>query len=215
MALAKPPLSSCSRVYDPTTGVISADGVDLRELDPCSWQQRSAAVFQDFVHYPWTAAENIALRPDVPEAVISAAAQRAGALGMIEALPEGWRTTLSRSFGGVDLSGGQWQRVALARALCAVERGAAILILDEPTAQLDVRQEAAFYEQFLELTRGLTTIVVSHRFSTVRRADNIVVLEAGRITESGNHDELVAANGRYAAMFALQARRFTDNDDNG
>jgi ATP-binding cassette subfamily B protein len=201
-----------SRLCDPNAGTISVDGVDLKELDPYSWQQRTAAVFQDFVHYPWTVAENIALHPDVPEDVTRAAAKRAGALGIIEALPDGWHTPLSRSFGGVDLSGGEWQRIALARALCAVERGAALLILDEPTAHLDVRQEAAFYEQFLELTRGLTTIVVSHRFSTVRRADNIVVLEAGRITESGHHDELVAANGRYARMFALQARRFTEGD---
>jgi len=110
--------------------------------------------------------------------------------------------------GGVDLSGGQWQRIALARALYAVERGARVLVLDEPTAQLDVRAEAAFYERFLELTAGTTSLVISHRFSTVRRADRIAVLDGGAITELGSHAELVAAGGTYAEMFALQAAAF-------
>jgi ATP-binding cassette subfamily B protein len=108
----------------------------------------------------------------------------------------------------VDLSGGQWQRIALARALFAVQAGASVLVLDEPTAQLDVRAEVAFFDRFLDVTRGLTTIVISHRFSTVRRADRIVVLDGGRITEQGHHDELVAAGGQYADLFELQARRF-------
>jgi ABC-type multidrug transport system fused ATPase/permease subunit len=141
------------------------------------------------------------------------AAARAGALDLIESLPRGWDTVLSRRYtGGVDLSGGQWQRIALARALFAVEGGARVLILDEPTAALDVRAEAALYDRFLELTAGLTTILISHRFSTVRRADRICVLEGGRVVEQDTHDRLVAAGGRYAAMFALQAARFAEAD---
>src|SRR5204863_5493655 len=115
--------------------------------------------------------------------------------------------------GGADLSGGQWQRVAIARALMAVEGGAPVLVLDEPTAHLDVRAEVAFFGQFLELTRGLTTIVISHRFSTVRRADRIVVLEHGRVVEDGSHEELLALGGRYAEMFELQAARFSTDDE--
>jgi ATP-binding cassette subfamily B protein len=133
-----------------------------------------------------------------------------GALDLIESLPRGWDTILSPRYeGGVDLSGGQWQRIALARALFAVEAGARVLILDEPTAALDVRAEADLFDRFLSITQGLTTILVSHRFSTVRRADRIVVLDGGRVVEQGTHDELVAAGGRYARMFALQADRFS------
>lgn len=200
-----------ARFYDPTAGRISVDGVDLRELDPTAWQGRVAAVFQDFVRYPLTAAENIgfgAARNGAHEA----AASRADALALVEGLPAGWDTVLTREFeGGVDLSGGEWQRLALARALfAAAATGGGLLILDEPTAHLDARAEASFIDGFLEVTRGCTTIVISHRFSTVRRADHIVVLDGGRVTEAGSHDGLVAAGGRYAAMFALQAERFAD-----
>ena len=127
------------------------------------------------------------------------------------ALPQGWDTVCAPGYrGGTDLSGGQWQRIALARALYAAARGARVLILDEPTAQLDIRAEAAFYNRFLELTSGLTTMVISHRFATVRRAERIAVLDQGRITELGTHDELVAAGGSYAEMFTLQAARFAE-----
>jgi len=196
------------RLYDPSGGRILVDGIDLRELDPRAWQRRVAAVFQDFVRYPLSAADNVAmgsLALTGDAAVLEDCARRAGALPVVEALPRGWETVLTSRFGGADLSGGQWQRVALARALLAVRGGASVLVLDEPTASLDLRAEAAFFDQFLDLTRGLTTILISHRFATVRRATRICVLEGGRIVELGTHDELVSAGGRYARMFELQA----------
>ncbi len=200
------------RFYDPTQGAIAVDGVDLRELDAASWQRRIAAVFQDFAHYPLSAHDNIAFgdvrRHDDREA-LRRAATSAGIADVIERLPAGWDTPLSREFpGGIDPSGGQWQRLALARVLFAVEAGASILVLDEPTANLDIRAEADFYDRFLDLTRGLTTIVVSHRFSTVRHADHIVVLDRGLVSEAGSHAELMALGGRYAAMFTLQAAAY-------
>ena len=147
-------------------------------------------------------------------------AARVGADHIIDELPRGWDTTLSSRYtGGVDLSGGQWQRIAFARALYAVEQGACVLVLDEPTANLDVRAEAALYEQFLDLTAGgrdddpLTTVLVSHRLSTVRRADRIVVLAEGAVVEDGTHDDLIALDGLYARMFQAQATRFTDEAD--
>ncbi|HVE95118.1 MAG TPA: ABC transporter ATP-binding protein [Acidimicrobiales bacterium] len=203
-----------ARLYDPTGGRITVDGVQLTDLDPSGWQRRISAIFQDFTRYQITAAENIAYgapeRADDRDA-LRRAAERAGALDLIDGLAEGWDTVLSRQYkNGTDLSGGQWQRIALARAMFAVEAGAGVLILDEPTASLDVRAEAEVYDRFLELTRGLTTIVISHRFSTVRRADRIVVLADGQVAEDGTHEELLAAGGRYARMFRLQAARFTD-----
>ncbi|HUP87383.1 MAG TPA: ABC transporter ATP-binding protein [Acidimicrobiales bacterium] len=205
-----------ARLHDPTSGRITVDGIDLRELDADAWQQRVAAIFQDFTHYELSAADNVgfgalALRDQPDE--LDAAIHSAGAGDIIAGLPAGWDTPLSRRFtGGTDLSGGQWQRIALARALLAVRNGAGILVLDEPTANLDVRAEAELYDRFLEITRGVTTVVISHRFSTVRRADRIVVLDAGRVAEDGTHDELVVAGGQYARMFTLQAARFTDLD---
>jgi ATP-binding cassette subfamily B protein len=140
---------------------------------------------------------------------VGAVARLAGASEVVARLPAGWDTPLSREFSdGAQLSGGEWQRLALARALFAVRSGAGVLILDEPTAALDVRGEAEVYERFLDLTRGATTLVISHRFSTVRRADRIVVIDEGRVVEDGTHDALVAAGGVYAAMYSLQARRF-------
>jgi ATP-binding cassette subfamily B protein len=145
---------------------------------------------------------------------IEAAAREAGVKDVIDTLPAGWDTVLSRAYtDGVDLSGGQWQRIALARALFAVRHGATVLALDEPTSQLDIRAEAAFYERFLDITRGLTTIVISHRFPTVRLADRICVLDGGRVVEQGSHDELYAAGGVYARMFRMQAERFEDPTD--
>jgi ATP-binding cassette subfamily B protein len=203
-------------LYQPTGGRISVDGLDLRELDPRSWQRRLAVIFQDYVRYGLDAAANIGLGAPSrmgDTAALQAAANWANAGGILDSLPAGLATPLSsRYVGGVDLSGGQWQRIALARALFAVGAGASVLVLDEPTAQLDVRAEVAFFDQFLQLTSGLTAIVISHRFSTVRRADRIVVLEQGRIVEEGSHDALLRHGGRYAELYYLQARRFVPGE---
>ncbi len=203
-----------SRLYAPDAGCITVDALDLRTLDASRWQRRVTAVFQDFAQYQLSARDNIGLgAPDLAHdgERLREAARQAGALELIESLPHGWDTILSRRYSdGVDLSGGQWQRLALARALFAAQGGARVLILDEPTASLDVRAEADLYDRFLEITRGLTTILISHRFSTVRRAERICVLEHGRVVEQGSHEELLATSGRYAGMFELQAARFSE-----
>jgi ATP-binding cassette subfamily B protein len=199
-------------LYEPSAGAILVDGVDLRTLEPGQWRRNVAVIFQDFVHYQTSAAENIAFgdaavgeRRDA----IRRAAERAGVLELLEDLPKGLDTPLSSNYrDGVDLSGGQWQRLALARAFYAVEAGANILVLDEPTASLDIRSEAAFLDRFIELTKGLTTVVISHRFATVRKADWIVALETGKIVEQGTHESLLATGRRYREMFDLQAERF-------
>lgn len=203
------------RLYDPDAGTITADGVDLRDLDLAAWRGRLTAVFQDFVRFELPLRTNVAPK-GAPDDVIRAALADAGA----EAIAGGdLDVVLSKAYeGGTDLSGGQWQRVALARALCAVRQGADVVLLDEPTAQLDVRGEAEIFERLLAATSGCTTILISHRFSTVRQADLICVVEHGRVIELGSHDELVAAGGRYRTMFDLQASRFTDEletDDQG
>jgi ATP-binding cassette subfamily B protein len=206
-----------ARLREPSAGRITIDGVDLRDLDARDWQRQVAVVNQDFGRYPLTVRENVAfcdlaadgLGGGFDAAALARAAARAGVRDFVATLPHGWDTVCSPGYrSGTDLSGGQWQRVALARALYAAERGARVLVLDEPTAHLDIRAEAAFYDQFLELTSGLTTMVISHRFATVRRAERIAVLDSGRITELGRHSELVAAGGRYAEMFAVQAARY-------
>jgi ATP-binding cassette subfamily B protein len=196
------------RLYDPEAGAVLVDGVDLRDLDLASWRSRLAAVFQDFVRYQLPLRDNVAPGggedEDVRRALETARAEDVAGLG----------TTLSRAYrGGTELSGGQWQRVALARALYAVRLGAGVILLDEPTAQLDVRGEAEIFDRLLESTRGCTTILISHRFSTVRRADLICVLEGGRVIELGSHDELMALGGRYRTMFDLQAARFVEPEE--
>ena len=200
------------RLYDPDVGSITVDDRDLRDVDPVAWRHRIAAVFQDYVQFELSAYDNVAygaLANRHDAASVAEAAALAGASDLVDRLAAGWDTPLSREFSdGAQLSGGEWQRLALARALFAVRSGAGVLILDEPTAALDVRGEAEVYERFLELTRGVTTVVISHRFSTVRRADRIVVIDAGRVVEQGTHDELTAAGGPYAAMYSLQASRF-------
>lgn len=201
------------RFYDPQAGRILVDEADVRRFAAQEWHRRVAAIFQDYVQFGLSAYDNIALgalhRRDDRDLVMQAA-QLAGADEFIERLPRGWDTVLSNEFTkGTQLSGGQWQRLALARALFAVRAGAGVLILDEPTAALDVRGEADVYERFLELTKGTTTIVISHRFSTVRRADSIAVLEHGKVVERGTHDELIADGGLYAQMYDLQSSRFS------
>jgi ABC-type multidrug transport system fused ATPase/permease subunit len=208
-----------ARLYDPQAGRITVDGIDLRDIAPAAWHRRVAAIFQDFVQFELSAEDNVgfgALDRRGDREALARAADQAGAGAVIGRLAAGWQTPLSRQVsGGTQLSGGEWQRLALARALFAVQAGAGVLVLDEPTAALDVRGEAEVYERFLELTRGVTTIVISHRFSTVRRADRIVVLEHGAVIEDGSHDALVAAGGRYAGMYALQAARFVDEAAGG
>jgi ATP-binding cassette, subfamily B, bacterial len=195
------------RLYDPQAGAIEIDGVDLREFDIASWRTRVAAVFQDFIRFELPLRDNVAPK-GAPDDIVRAALESAGGANLAPL-----DTILARGYdGGTDLSGGQWQRVALARALAAVRLGAGVVLLDEPTAQLDVRGEAEIFDRLLAATRSCTTILISHRFSTVRHADRICVLEHGRVIELGTHDELMALGGRYRTMFDLQARRFTAPD---
>jgi ABC-type multidrug transport system fused ATPase/permease subunit len=198
------------RLYDPQAGAIEADGIDLRSLDLEGWRERVTAVFQDFIRFELSLRDNVA-PGGAPDDAIRAALAEAGASGLADL-----DAVLARGYpGGTDLSGGQWQRVALARALCAVRLGAGLVLLDEPTAQLDVRGEAEIFERILAATRHATTILISHRFSTVRQADRICVLEHGKVVELGTHDELMAAGGRYKTMFELQASRFGDDTEEG
>jgi ATP-binding cassette, subfamily B, bacterial len=181
----------------------------LREFDVASWRSRIAAVFQDYVRYELTLRDNVAPAGASSAEDVLAALEQARAAGLADL-----DTVLSRAYvNGRDLSGGQWQRVALARALCAVRLGAGVVLLDEPTAQLDVRGELEIFDRLIDATRGATTILISHRFSTVRRADLICVVEGGRVVELGSHDELVGLGGRYKEMFELQASRFDDPEE--
>lgn len=198
------------RLYDPQAGAIEIDGVPLSEFSLDSWRRRVTAVFQDFTKFELPLRDNVAPAGG-PDHVVRSALESAGAATLAEL-----DTILSRAYaGGTDLSGGQWQRVALARTLAAVEMGAGLVLLDEPTAQLDVRGEAEIFERILAATRQCTTILISHRFSTVRHADRICVLEKGRVIELGTHDELMAKNGRYRTMFDMQAQRFSTDDEAG
>jgi ABC-type multidrug transport system fused ATPase/permease subunit len=198
------------RLYDPQSGTIEIDGIDLRSFEIASWRSRLTAVFQDFIRFELPMRDNVA-PAGAPDKLISAALEEAGAANLANL-----DTVLARGYSdGTDLSGGQWQRVALARALVSVKLGAGVVLLDEPTAQLDVRGEAEIFDRLLAATRQCTTILISHRFSTVRKADRICVLEHGRVVELGTHDELMAFEGRYRTMFDLQAQRFNTPDEEG
>jgi ATP-binding cassette, subfamily B, bacterial len=198
-----------SRLYDPTEGEILLDGIDLREYDLADLHSEIGVIFQDFMRYEMTARENIAVgRIEVPHTVeeLEYAAKKSLASEVIDKLHGGFDQMLGRRFeGGVDLSGGEWQKLALARAYL---RDAQLLILDEPTAALDARSELEVFERFAELTYGKMALLISHRFSTVRMADRIVVLEAGKLVEEGSHSQLISLGGRYAAMFEMQAASY-------
>jgi len=198
-----------SRLYDPTEGTILIDGTDIRELDPLDLRQKIGVIFQDFVRYHLPISENIGFgqieAADRMDKIVDSA-RKSGADAMIENLPQGYQTMLGRWFhGGHELSLGQWQRVALARAFM---RDAEILVLDEPTASLDAQTEYEIFQHFKELTDGKMAILISHRFSTVRMADRIVVIEGGRVAENGSHEELLRREGIYARLFSMQAEGY-------
>ncbi|HEV2304041.1 MAG TPA: ABC transporter ATP-binding protein [Candidatus Acidoferrales bacterium] len=198
-----------TRLYDVTSGQILLDGIDLREYDLEDLWKEIGVIFQDFMKYEMTATENIGIgriEDLAREEMIQEAARKSMAEHVIRKLPKGYGQILGSRFeGGADLSGGEWQKIALARAYL---RDAQLLILDEPTASLDARSEHEVFERFAELTRGKMSLLISHRFSTVRMADRILVLENGRIVEQGPHDELLKGGGRYAEMFELQASSY-------
>jgi ABC-type multidrug transport system fused ATPase/permease subunit len=202
-------------LYPPDRGRITADGGDLRDLEPGRWQRRIHVAFQNFARYDLSLADNVSLCRGAAAATgssrreLAAAAADAGLAPVLERLPDGWDTPLARSrSGGVDLSGGQWQQVALTRAFHAVRTGARLLVLDEPTAHLDVRTEAEVFSRLARRRGDAGVVLISHRLSSVRDADRIVLLDGGRITETGTHDDLIAHGGQYAALFAQQAERF-------
>jgi ATP-binding cassette, subfamily B, bacterial len=198
-----------TRLYDPTEGQILLDGVDLREYSLEDLHRNIGVIFQDFMRFEMTARENIAVgRVDRPhqQADIESAAHKSLADTVVDKLAGGYDQMLGRRFeGGVELSGGEWQKIALARAYL---RDAQLLILDEPTAALDARSELEVFQRFAELTEGKMALLISHRFSTVRMADRIVVLEGGRLIEEGNHEQLMARAGVYAGMFEMQAASY-------
>ncbi len=199
-----------TRLYEPSEGRILLDGKDLREWDPAALRRRVGVVFQDYNQYQLKVRDNVGLgsvehRDDEPR--IARAVERGGASEVVAALGSGLDAQLGRWFkDGAELSGGQWQKIALARAFMREE--ADILVLDEPTAALDAEAEHAVFERFKHLAEGRTSILISHRFPTVRMADRILVLEGGRILEEGSHEELVAQGGRYAHLFSLQAQGY-------
>jgi len=199
------------RLYDPTSGRITLDGVDLRDYDIADLRREMGVIFQDFVRYELTARENVGV--GCVEVIddrtrLDRAVARAGGTGLMQSLPDGLDTQLGRELGGRELSGGEWQKLALARAFL---RDSQILVLDEPTAALDVQTEYDVYTRFHDLTEGKMTLLISHRFSTVRMAHRILYLEGGQVREEGTHAELLARNGEYARLYRLQASQYVDS----
>ena len=198
-----------TRMYDPTSGQILLDGILLAHYDLASLRKRMAVVYQDFARFALPLRENIAVgdlktEPDMQR--IEQAARRSGADEVAAKLPEGYSTELTRRFeGGVELSGGEWQKVALARSFL---RDATLVILDEPASALDANAEYQLFQHFRELSAGKTALLVSHRLSTVRMADQILVLDNGRIVEAGSHADLIARGGHYASLYEMQAGRY-------
>jgi ATP-binding cassette subfamily B protein len=195
-----------ARLYDPTEGRILLDGIDLREYDLLQLRRNIGVIFQDYLHYQMSVAQNIAVG-NIDEQhnrdLIEAAAEKSLASTVVQKLPNKYEQALGKRFNdGVELSGGEWQKVALARAYM---REAQLLILDEPTSALDARAEYQVFQRFAELTQGKIAVLISHRFSTVRMADRILVLDQGNMLEIGTHEELLASGGRYAELFELQA----------
>jgi ATP-binding cassette subfamily B protein len=198
-----------ARLYDPAEGQILLDGQDLRDYDLTDLRRNIGVIFQDYIRFKMSAGTNIAVG-DIDERTnqprIESSAQRSLADSVIAKLAAGYQQQLGKSFNkGVELSGGEWQKVALGRAYM---RDAQLIILDEPTAALDARAEYEVFQRFADLTRGKASVIISHRFSTVRMADRILVLEGGKLLEIGSHEELLANNGRYAELFQLQARGY-------
>jgi ABC-type multidrug transport system fused ATPase/permease subunit len=203
-------------LLDPASGRIEADGVALHDLGRADWRRHLAMVFQDFARLPLTVAENVhVLRADSGDEqtrkTVLDCLERVGLGERVARLPHGIDTVLgARLPGGVDFSGGEWQRLALARAFFTLHQGARVLLVDEPTASIDPSAETEFFDRLLDETEGMIRIVVSHRFNTVRRVDRIVVLDRGRVVESGSHDDLMRQDGLYRRMFLAQAAPFTE-----
>ncbi|MEO7463400.1 MAG: ATP-binding cassette domain-containing protein, partial [Ferruginibacter sp.] len=198
-----------ARLYDPTEGKILLDGYDLREYDLTELRRQVGVIFQDYFRYQMTVSQNIAVgniaETENKELIINSAKQSL-ADGLVQKLPGKYEQALGKRFNdGIELSGGEWQKIALARAYM---KDAQLLILDEPTAALDARAEFEVFQRFSELTKGKTAVLISHRFSTVRMADRILVLDKGELLEEGSHDELLERNGRYAELFQLQAKGY-------
>jgi ATP-binding cassette subfamily B protein len=198
-----------ARLYDPVEGQILLDGIDLREYNPDSLRQAIGVIFQDFVRYQMTASRNIAvgkIEELENQERIGKAALQSLANTVIEKLPNQYNQMIGRRFtDGIELSGGEWQKMAIGRAYM---RDAQVLVLDEPTAALDARAEYEVFQRFTDLTRGKSAILISHRFSTVRMADRILVLEKGQLKEIGTHEELLVQQGHYAELFELQAQGY-------
>jgi ATP-binding cassette subfamily B protein len=195
-----------ARLYDPAEGRILLDGYDLREYDLSQLRMNIGVIFQDYIRYQMTAAQNVAIgniKEKENRELIVKAAKKSLADTLVQRLPGKYDQALGKRFNqGVELSGGEWQKIALARAYM---KEAQLLILDEPTAALDARAEFEVFQRFSELTKGKMAVLISHRFSTVRMADRILVLDKGQLLEEGSHEELLAKEGRYAELFNLQA----------